>query len=215
MYYTLFTTILALTVASFSSTSDRFYLVYKQDFESPQADRSIPGWSRLGGYSKTASLVDENNTTSSGDGALVLESHQWGAGENDGIDTVVTADLGLLYEPNNAYKIEVIFARINTVPGDKDTAPFYGELYLELWAGDPNKGGTLIGAHKERAVETLPTARELITFKTPRTASGSGNLFLRMGTVNALAGAQIPYAYQQAELDDIRIFAAALVQDKR
>jgi hypothetical protein len=201
---------LLILLPAFLYAEESYVILHRQTFNEA-TNGNLPGWRRLGGYDKVIKLLEEAHTSASGTISLPLESHQWGPGENDGIDTVVTGDTGARYEPNTAYKVEFLVARAFTAPGGRNSSPFFGEIYFELWAGDPNAGGTLLGTMKDPSSDQISEDRRILTLKTERTSSGSGHLFIRVGSVNRLAPGAEPYVYQQAEIDDITIFSSPLV----
>jgi hypothetical protein len=79
-------------------------------------------------------------------------------------------------------------------------------VHDQLWAGDPQAGGILLGEGREPALqETDPLSSRLLEFTTAPVAKATGELRIVIASVRTRAFGGEPFRYQQAEISDLRL----------
>jgi hypothetical protein len=184
--------------------------LYSVDFSSSEEGR-IAGWSRAGGYAKDTTVVaDQAENSSTRVPAFCFDSQTWGADvEKDGTDTEVFGDTGVSFVPGTVYQVAVTLARRATGPKQVDDSPFFGAFLVELYAGDPREGGRRIGETESPAKPDPATAPERLVLTSRASATGKGNLFIRLATERARGPAPKGDAYQQAEVSLVALRAVS------
>jgi hypothetical protein len=182
-------------------------IVYAPDFES-MTGTTLEGWSKIG---DAATVVDWATNTASGVPALFFDSmfYEPNGGSEVSADTILTGDTGVSYDRSATYRLSFVLARVKTggfKKAEENEVTFYGGLKYQLWAGDPDSTGVLLGEGREPAVRAGETPKNhIINFTVPPQARGAGSLFIRIATIGAPAHGDSPYRYQQAEINDLRI----------
>jgi hypothetical protein len=195
--------------ASTAPAAEKSQRIYLEDFEQA-VEGQISGWSRSDRYGTEGRLVDLAGNTANETSSLILSSWRWGGREEDSNETVVIGDTGVPYRPNTSYTLEFSLARSRTGPKGEADTPFYSDLIYELWAGIPEKGGILLGSMTDTQLEKLPTDASQLVLRTVPTPQGTGNLHVRFATLwNHPESGPKSKLYQQAEIDDVFIFAPA------
>jgi hypothetical protein len=181
--------------------------LYAPDFGSVSGNE-LPGWQKQGGYGEPAIVMDWSVNTSSGLPALHLDSqfYEPNGGADIALESSLLGDTAVPYEPGASYRLSFILARADTGGSKDDDLAFYGGLRYQLWAGNPNSTGVMLGEGRVSAVRTEDAVKDtVVSLDTAKNARGRGNLFIRITTMTTAALGENPYRYQQAEINDLRL----------
>jgi hypothetical protein len=200
----------ALTIASIGITFGQ--VATKPLYELPRLPKDIVlvGWEKIGGYNGPQVVLDEPPSSASSLHAVTLDSHLWGDPSLvKPVDTTLIADTGAPYVAGTAYRLTFAFARYDTAGAyeSEKNFTFFGAFAYQLWAGHPEKGGTLLASANLPALDTVgPSNNQRINLLAPAHETGEGTLFIRFMSKWRKPSEDMDLnMYQQAEVSDLKL----------